>query len=188
MTPYEIIAQVIGIAAMAMNIISFLQKEHKTIIVFQFFGSSLFFINFLMLGAYTGAMMNAIALIRAVIFTNKEKFRADNPVWVGIFSVFYIAAYILTFTLFGKEASIKNFAVELLPVIAMVIQTISFVLPNAKDIRNFAYVVSPLWLIYNAINGAIGGMLCEAFALVSVTVGKFKYDRKQGIENEDNRN
>lgn len=179
MTTYEIIAQIIGIAAMTMSIISFLQKEHKTIIIFQFFGSILFVINFLMLGAYTGAMMNAIALIRAVIFTNKEKFHADKPIWVGIFSIFYVAAYILTFTVFNKEATTANFIIELLPVVAMVIQTVSFVRPDAKDIRNFAYVVSPLWLTYNAINMAIGGVLCEAFALISVTIGKIRHDRKR---------
>ena len=177
---YEIIAQIIGIVAMALNIISFLQKEHKTIIIFQFFGSSLFVINYLMLGAYTGAMMNAIALVRAIIFTNKEKFHADKPIWVGIFSVFYVAAYVLTFTVFGKEATFANLAIEILPVVAMVIQTISFVLPGAKDIRNFAYAVSPLWLTYNAINATIGGVLCETFALISVTIGKIKHDRKKG--------
>ena len=188
MEPYEIIAQIIGIVAMTMNIISFLQKEHKTIILFQFFGSSLFVINYLMLGAPTGAMMNAIALVRAIIFTNKEKFHADKAYWVYIFSMFYIAAYVMTFTLFGKEVNTVNLIVELLPVVAMVIQTISFVLPNAKDIRNFAYAVSPLWLTYNAINAAIGGVLCETFALISVTIGKFKHDRKKVMENENHGN
>lgn len=179
---YEIIAQIIGIVAMGLNVISFVQKEHKTVIIFQFFGSSLFVINYLMLGAPTGAMMNAIALVRAIIFTNKEKFRADKPIWVGIFSIFYVAAYVLTFTVFEKEATFANFAIELLPVVAMVVQTISFVLPNAKDIRNFAYVVSPLWLTYNAINATVGGILCEAIALISVTIGKLKHDRKRDVE------
>jgi len=185
---YEIIAQIIRIVAMGLNVISFVQKEHKTVITFQFFGSLLFVINYLMLAAPTGAMMNAIALVRAIIFTNKEKFRADRPIWVGVFSIFYIAAYILTFTVFGKELSTRNIIVELLPVIAMVIQTISFVLPNAKDIRNFAYAVSPLWLTYNVINAAIGGVLCESFALISVTIGKLKHDRKKVSTNENNRN
>ena len=67
------IAQIIGIFAAALNIYSFQCKSKRGIIAFQLFGGMLFTINFFMIGAITGAIMNALAIIRALLFLNKEK-------------------------------------------------------------------------------------------------------------------
>ena len=54
MEPIEIVAQIIGIAAMAFNIISYQGKKQSTVIALQLVGGALFAINFLMLGAVVG--------------------------------------------------------------------------------------------------------------------------------------
>ena len=76
----ELIAQILGIAGMTMNILSFLQKSQKRIIVIQFFGAALFFLNYLLLGSTTGAMLNLSAVLRAIVYSNKEKFHAEIAV------------------------------------------------------------------------------------------------------------
>ena len=50
MEPIEIIAQIIGIFGMTVNLLAYQQKKQFNLILFQFFGSGLFFLNFLLLG------------------------------------------------------------------------------------------------------------------------------------------
>ena len=137
MNTIEWIAQIVGIFAMAFNILSYQQQTRGGAIAFQLVGGLLFSVNFFMLNAVVGGILNAIATVRAVIFLNKEKLHADHPIWLGGFIATFVATYILSFTVFGKEPTVLNFVIELLPVIGMTATTISFRLTDAKSIRKY---------------------------------------------------
>ena len=156
----EIIAQAIGIVAMFFNLFSYQQKTRKGAIICQLFGTILFTVNFFMIDAIVGALMNFIGAVRAVIFINKEKLKADHIGWFIGFMAIYIASYILTFTVFGQEPSPKNFIIEILPIIGMVATTHSYRLTDAKAIRKFGLISSPVWLIYNIVNFSVGAIIC----------------------------
>lgn len=175
----ELIAQVIGLFAMAFNILSYQRKTRLGVIGFQLFGSALFAVNFFLLGATVGALLNVLSAIRAIVFLNKEKLRADHPLWLAGFTATFLASYVLTFTLFGKEATALNLIAEFLPVIGMVATTISFRYTDAKTIRRFGLISSPCWLIYNLFAGSIGAICCEVLSLGSVLLGMWRLDRKK---------
>ena len=178
MNPTEIIAQIIGILAMLFNILSYQGKKQKTVIALQLIGGALFAVNFLMLGALVGGILNILATIRAVVFLFKEKLKADRLPWLISFITAYIAVYVLNFTLFGKEPTAFNLIVEVLPVIGMLALNIGFMLKNASDVRKCGLVSSPAWLIYNIIVGSWGAIACEALTLISIFVGMLRYDNK----------
>ena len=178
--PQAFIAQIIGIAGMTMNILSFLQKSQKRIIVMQLFGGALFAINYLLLGSATGAMLNVAAVFRAVVYSNKEKFHAEKKAWFYGFSATFVLIYILTFALFGKAPTPANFAIELLPVVSMMIATYAFSLKNAAQVRKLGLVYCPMWLVYNCFVFSIGGILCEAFSIGSIIGGYLRHDRVKG--------
>ena len=175
----EIVAQIIGIAAMAFNILSYQGKKQSTIITLQLFGGLLFAINFLMLGAYVGGLLNVIAVIRAVVFLYKDKTKADSLPLFLVFFASYIFVYVLNFTVFGREATTYNFIIELLPVIGMTALHVGFMLKDASAVRKCGLISSPAWLIYNVITGSIGAIICEALALVSIFVAMFRHDKKK---------
>ncbi|MBR3868895.1 MAG: YgjV family protein [Clostridia bacterium] len=179
MTTTEIIAQIIGIFAMIFNLLSYQQKTRNKAIIFQLFGTTLFTVNFLMLGAMVGGLLNLVGAIRAIIFINKEKLRADHIAWQIGFVIVYFASYILTFTLFGKEPTAFNFIIEFLPLIGMIATTISYRFTDAKAIRRFGLISSPAWLIYNIANLAVGAILCEVLSLCSIIIGIVRLDRKK---------
>ena len=181
----QIIAQTVSIFAMAINILSYQNKKQKNIFLFQLIGSMLFAVSFFMLGAITGAILNFIGIVRALVFINKDKLRADRPIWLVLFTATFIGSYALTFTVFGKEASLFNLIVELLPVIGMIITTVSFQKKDARSVRAFGFVSSPLWLIYNVINFSLGAICCETVSLISITVGYVRFDMKKKKELED---
>lgn len=174
----EIIAQIIGIFAMFFNLFSYQQKTRKGAIMCQLFGTILFTVNFFMLGAIVGALMNFIGALRAVIFINKEKLKADHIGWFIGFTVIYLASYVLTFTVLDKEPTAVNFILEFLPVIGMVATTHSYRLTDAKAIRKFGLISSPVWLIYNIANFSVGAIICEVLSLGSIIIGIVRLDRK----------
>ena len=45
--------------------------------------------------------------------------------------------------------------------------------------RILSLFASPLWLIYNACNGSVGGTISDSLATVSILVGMYKHDRKK---------
>lgn len=175
----ELTAQIVGLAAMSFNILSYQQKTRSQVIAFQLFGGLLFCINFFLLGAISGSLLNAVAVIRAIVFLNKEKLRADHPVWLAGFTAVYLICYGLTFTVFGTEASLRNLVLEALPVIGMTATTISFRLTDAKAIRRYGLISSPSWLIYNISSFSIGAIICEVLSLGSIILGIIRLDRKQ---------
>lgn len=174
-----LIAQIIGLFAMAFNIFSYQQKTQRGAIAFQLGGSILFAVNYLMLGAMVGGILNAVGIVRALVFLNREKTKATHPAWLIGFTAVYLLSYVLTFTVFGKEATPFNLIVEFLPVIGMTATTISFRLSDAKSIRRYGLVSSPSWLVYNVVSMNLGAIICEVLTLGSIFIGMFRLDRKK---------
>ena len=165
MSPF-LIAQAFGIAGMALNAVSYQARSQRTIILLQFFGGAFFMVNMFMLQAYMGALLNAIGVVRAAVYANKDKIkklRLCSALFIGAFLLSYIAV----FTVFQRDFTVFNIIVELLPMAAMTAMTIAFSLPSAQTVRRFALFSSPCWLIYNCINLSVGGILCESFSIVS---------------------
>ena len=180
MEPKELIAQIIGLVAMAVAILSYQGKAKRTVILMQLVSTLLFTINFGLLGATLGAVLNGIGFVRAIVFANKEKFHADHIGWLIGFIVVFALMYPVTFLFFDKEPTLKNFILELLPVVGMCAGTIGYHLKDAAHVRKLALIGSPCWLIYNIFSGSIGAVLCEVFSLISVLIGMLRHDRKGG--------
>lgn len=185
MTITQIIAQIIGIFAMAFNIISYQGKKQGTVIALQLVGGCLFAVNFLLLGAWVGGILNIIAVIRAVLFLYKKQLKTEKLPWFILFLCSYITVYILSFTVFGVEPTPFNFAIESLPVIGMTALNVGFRLKNASDVRKCGLISSPAWLIYNIVAGSWGAILCESFTLISIGIGMVRHDTKNSCNNEN---
>jgi hypothetical protein len=174
-----IIAQVVGLLAMTFNILSYQQKTRERAIAFQLCGGGLFAVNFLLLGATTGAILNVIAVIRAIVFLQREKFHANHPAWLIGFIGTYFASYGITFTLLGKDPTFANLIIELIPVIGMTATTLSFRLTDAKAIRRYGLISSPSWLIYNLCCFSVGAIICEVLSLFSIVIGMLRLDKQK---------
>lgn len=174
------LAQAIGLVAMAIAILSFQQKTQKRILLMQFCSSTLFTLHYGLIGAAMGSILNGIGIVRAAIFAQRDtKKWAASPVWIPVFIALFAGAYALNFTVLGKEATVRNLLLEILPVIGMTATTISFRMEKAGQVRLFSLISSPLWLIYNACSGSLGGAITEIFSLCSIFIGILRLDRKR---------
>ena len=175
----ELFAQIIGIFAMAAIVLSYQCKKKNTLLLIQLVGNVLFAANMLMLGAYVGGLLNVIAIGRAIVYMKKEQIKL--PTWVlnASFIFLYIVSYVLVFTVFGKEFTVINAILEMLPVIGMTALTFGCAGTNAKAIRLCGLINSPCWLIYNSVSFSIGGILCEIISLVSLATAMIRLDLKK---------
>ena len=182
MGPMRIFAQVIGIVAMLINVLSYQCKKQRPLIVMQLVSSTFYAVNLFILDAPTGCVLNLVGICRALVFSNKKFFRADRKIWIAVFSLASAGVYALTFLVFGKEPTAKNLIIEFLPVIGMIATTVGFYRDGAKDVRLLSLINSPCWLVYHLTTRSIGGIAGEVVMLISIVVRYLRHDRKKPEE------
>lgn len=169
-TFYNILTQAIGVLAMCVAIVSFQAKKSFLIIIFQTVSSTLWMIHFLMLSAYTGAILNGVIVIRNIVyaFHGKKKW-ASNIIWVFVFSAAIIAVSIFTW----------KGIISILPMLGSICTTISFYIINPQKLRIVSFVSSPLWLVYDALNRSYPGVITEVFVMISIIIALIRYSKKK---------
>ena len=176
----DFLTQAIGIVGMAFGILSYLNKSQRGIMIFQLITTVCFAVHFFLLNAVTGCLLNILGVIRAAVYSQRSTRKwAAHPVWIYIFSVSAFIIYILSFTVFGTEPSPQRLILELLPVIAVTVTSVSYRMPGGGQVRFLSLFSSPLWLIYNACNGSVGGTISDSLSTISIFVGMYKHDRKK---------
>ncbi len=171
-------AQILSILGMLFNCLSYQGKSKRALILMQFFGTTLFTVHFFMLGAALGFLMNLIGAIRGLTFSLWNPGKTGNRIRIAVFLCLILAMYPLAFTVLGVEPTAKNLILEVLPIIAVVITTVSYGCTSAGTVRKLALFSAPFWLVYNICNLSAGGILCEIFVICSALIGIFRYDRK----------
>lgn len=169
-------AQFVGICAMLASVLSFQLSTRKKIIKAQIITVILFSLHFLMLGAFTGAAMNATSLVRNFVFLNKDKRFFNGKVWVVIF----VLINIITGVVFWQNW------VSVLSIAGMVINTISLSLKDAQKVRVVMLMSSPFVLLYSIFTGSVGGVINEVFSEVSAIYALIRYRNKQMFATAEN--
>lgn len=168
--PRQYIAQVFGLLALLSYIISYQQKKTQILRWLQLSGSICWCLDFLFLGAPAGVLLNAVGIIRGIIYLFKEKHAwARHYCWYIIFITAFIGCGVAAY--FMGEGWLAIF-----PSLALVLTTISLSLESPLKIRIFAIITCPLWVIYELINLNIMGLLNELISLTSAIVGIIRID------------
>ena len=165
----NLLAQIIGFGGTALTIIAYQQNKRKRILGCTVISAALFAIHYIILGAYTGAIMNILAGTRSLVFMNNTKKWAKSNVWVAVFMVIYTVACIATW---DKWYSI-------LPLIAMLLTTVSNWFQSEKKIRFLTFPSSPCWLVYNILNCSYAGIITEIFVMSSLIIAIIRFDLKK---------
>lgn len=162
----NVIIQILGIIGIGASIVSFQSNNHKTILAFRTLNEFFFGIQYILLGAYTGAAMNFFGCIRNVLFSRLvEKGRSTitpRIVFCGIFT----AAGMLTW---GGAKSI-------LIIFAKGVSTLAYGSSHTRYMRILIFTTSACWLAYNLCVKSYTGALCEALTLGSIISGFIRFD------------
>lgn len=166
----ELIGQIFGIFGLILFVVSFQCKDSKKLVLVQGIGGMMFFINFLLIGAYGGAFFNLTVLVRGLLYTKK-----DNKIWRPLLvELLFTAAYIYSLVL--VKGDILQIVLTTLPYISLLVISVLMWKENGKYIRRFQIAaLSPSWLIHNIFNFTLGGILAELFNITSAIVSLVRF-------------
>lgn len=169
MDRWDLVIQCIGFLALAASLISFQFKKHGHILLFRSASELIFSLQYILLGAWTAAIMDGISAVRNTLYTHLvKKNRSTTPVVVA-FCIFVVAT-----GLFAYDGIIS-----LLPIISKLLTTVSYGMKNEKWLRLITVPSSILWVIYNVFVGSAAGVLADSMTLVSLFIAIYKFDLRK---------
>ena len=161
---FMIIAQAVGVVAMTVVILSYQCKRNKSLFLMQTASTLIWAVHFFMLGAYTGVIMNIIGSVRCFVMYNRGKKWADSKITLALLIAMVI----------GGSAIGFSFPMTLVSVVSMIISVLSMWTNDSRKIRLYQlFVVSPMWLVYDALAGAqpsVAGIITELFSMASIII------------------
>ncbi len=172
----DYIAQGFGLIGLGIIVYSFQCKKNKQFFLMQGLGSLMFFINFLLIGAFAGAFFNLTNLVRGLLFSKNPK----KPWKLLLIEFLYTASFAFSaYLVWGDWFSVF---IAMLPYITLLIMSVLMYYGNGKYIRYFQFsLMSPSWIVHNIFNFSLGGLLCESFNMISVVVSFIRHG-KEGFE------
>ena len=143
----EIIGQIFGIFGLLLFVLSFQCKNSRKLVLVQGIGGMMFFINFLLIEAYGGALFNLTILIRGLLYAKK-----DGKLWKPVVvELMFTLAYVYSLVLLNGD--VLQIILTTLPYISLLIMSVLMWKENGKMIRYFQIgMLSPAWLIHNVFN------------------------------------
>lgn len=161
-------AQWLGVIAIILSFVGYQNKASKRVFFFQILTSFLWSVQLLLLGAYTGMVLNVLGLIRSVFL-----YRNDTRWGQSRISMWVMTAAMAV----GGIVSWQGW-VSILPTAAMVAGTPLLWTRRDKVVRAAQVgFISPLWLIHNYIMQSVPGVLTELLTMISVVITMIRVHR-----------
>ena len=171
-----LISQIFGTAGIIISLSIYAGKSRSNIITCKFISDVIWAINYLLLGAYTGALLNIIAMARETVFYNRDKRKwAASKIWLYVFVALVLISP--TIDLFTAD----SFSImPLFPAVGSTFAVISFYNRNTKNMRIFGLIAQSLWLIYGFKPFNPTGIIACILTIISIAIGFFRetYQKK----------
>lgn len=169
-----IISQIIGLAAVALYLLSYQLKNRRQIVWSTCLSNALYVLQYILLGAFSGAVMDFLSALSS-FFAGKK-----NATWFKRYSKLLA---VLTFILIAAAgiilAVVQKNPVELIPIAGALLQTGGLWFEDEQTIRKFGLASAPFWLVYNFISQAYGAALGSVLAICSSSIAIIRYRKRR---------
>lgn len=173
-----IIGQVFGICLAALAFLVYVQKSRGKILVTKMILDILNMLQALMVGAFTGSVINGIAVFREIVFYNKTKRKwARSRIWLAVF---------ICLMAVGSLLSWQGY-VSLLPAIGSSLVVIGFYCTSPKLVRILGIIGQSFWVLYSVFILNIGGIIGSSLTIVGAVIGlvnDYKNKKKLNMQAE----
>ncbi len=162
------IAFFVGLLAVTLYFVGYLQKSRSSIIVINATSRLLYIIQYILLGAFEGAVLDIAGIISSLLAKKKDTRLIKKHLRLTVICV-NILIVIMGLFLYENIFSI-------LPIIGVLFHTGAFWMDNEKRIRQVSFLGSPFWLIYNFVSGAYGSCIGDILSMISLGISMIRYD------------
>ena len=162
-----IVSQIIGFLAVASFLLSYQLKKRKDIILCNVLSRCLYILQYILLGAFEGAVLDVLGAISSVIAAKKHLpfIKKHTRIFVVCMDLIIVAAGLLLY--------VNPFS--LLPIAGVLLHTTAFWINDEKMIRRVSLLGSPFWMIYNFSCLAYGSAVGDFLTMVSIVIAMIKY-------------
>ena len=172
---HPIIPQMIGILAVVLFLLSYQMKRRRDIIICNATSRGLYVLQYLLLGAISGAVLDVMGVLASVVAQKREHPFIKKHIRLVFCTV---NAMIVAAGLF--ICVMNQSLLDLLPIAGVLLHTGAFWMTNETHIRRVSLVGSPFWLAYNLASRAYGSAIGDILSMVSIVTAMVKYrDRKE---------
>lgn len=177
----DIIAQIIGIIAVAAFLLSYQQKKRKNIILLNTVSRCLYILQYLLLGAYSGAVLDVLGAISSVIAGKKHTKFIQKHTKVIFLSISFCIV------LAGGLIAIANKSwLDLFSLTGVLLHTSAFWLSDEKIIRRVSLLGSPFWFVYNFLSRAYGSAIGDILTMCSIIIAMIRHKNAHGEKEIEN--
>ncbi len=172
----KILANIIGILAVVLFVLSYQQKTRRYIVITNILSRVFYVTQYMLLFAFSGAAMDLTGLLVSLLAHKKDKNFISKHIklWVVASLLFIVAVGLL----FYKDIF------SILPIIAVIFEVGALWLTKEKHIRIVSLLSTPFWLVYNILCGAYGSAVGSVLAMVSIVSAFIRYDIRREIKDE----
>lgn len=168
-----IASQIIGLVAVGLYLLSFQLKKRTHIVWTTCVSNALYVIQYLLLGAFSGALMDFMSTV-ASFFAGKKNTQSFKRCykWIEGANIAVITAVGVT------VAAVRKDPMELLAVAGALFTTVGLWCDDEQTIRKFGLCSAPCWLVYNFASQAYGASVGSVCAIVSIIISMVRYRKK----------
>ena len=159
---------VVGILAVAMFLLGYLQKKRTYIVALNLGSRLLYIAQYILVGAFAGAVMDVVGALSTFMAQNIERpvFRKHKK-WIFILN---------TAVIVGVGALLYKDVFSLFLIVGVTLQTDALWLKNEKHIRLISLLCCPFCFIYNFASAAYGSCIGDCLAFISLIYSTLRYD------------
>lgn len=165
----EIIGQALGVISAILTFLSYQVNTKRLLLILQTAATACTCASFFFLGASSGFALNAVCLVRNVIFFFQKE---GTPLQYVSASILATVMLILGF--FSWQGPIS-----LLIILPLVANTVILSFGNPQLLRKSILFTSSSVLLYNVFVFSIGGIGNEAIAIISSIIGIIRFRREK---------
>lgn len=157
--PVYTTGQVLGFVLIIIGFFVYYSKSRSRILALKLTTDVICIFQQAMIGAFTGSLLNGIAVFREIVFYNRfQKKWAAHSFWLYFFIVIMGLAPILTW----------EGIISLFPALGSVFAVIAFYLEKPTHIRIVGLGTIILWLLYCIFTHNVGGIIQNIINIVSI--------------------
>ena len=171
---HSYLSQLFGFLGMAVGILMYQFKKHRTIMILMTLSSALWCLHYGSLRLFTPVAMNFINLARSYVCSYDKKWAKSKAV-PTIFIAVSLALTVATW----------QGAWDILIFISSIFATVGGWQKNPQVLRILNVLVCLCWLPYNFVNHSWAGLVNNILTLLSIVVALIRYRAKQKCEITD---
>ncbi len=157
-----LIGQIFGVIIALQSFFIYTMKSRGKILIAKLISDGLYMLQNLMIGTFTGAMLNGLNVLRSLVFylrgTRREKLD------------YAILVLFLCLTLISPALTWAG-SVSLFPAAGSAIAVVGYFMKDAQKVRYLGLGAHGLWLLYGILALNLGTVLCNVILIASAILG-----------------